>query len=426
MPLPDLIEIVPAVSPIQARISLPGSKSITNRALILAALSRGTVTLEGALWSEDTEVMAESLQRLGFELQIRRDNSQDGNCQITVHGQDGRIPLAGSETAPLELFVGNAGTAARFLTALVCLGQGSYRLHGVPRMHQRPQAALLQALRHLGYRVDAESDRLPVTIHSAGPTPGSVDISIRQSSQFASALLLVGRHAGWEVRIADENTEESAYVDMTQAMLRSFPFDGGVFVIEPDASSGSYIWAANHLLRSSLGPDCRIEPTLWPDSGWQIDQRFPETLPLSRPISRNGDLGDSIMTAIVLGAFAEQPVQFTELGRLRLQECERVQALQTELSRCGAKVTQQGDTLTVYPSKLHGAVIETYQDHRMAMCFACLGLIIPGMRIQDPSCVSKTYPRFFQMLATPAPAGLGVSLLNANTGQQLDPDSLLP
>jgi 3-phosphoshikimate 1-carboxyvinyltransferase len=426
MPLPDLIEIVPPESPIQARISLPGSKSITNRALILAALSRNKVTLEGALWSEDTEVMAAALQQLGFELQVQRGERQDGNCQITVHGQNGQIPRGGTPAVPLELFVGNAGTAARFLTALVCLGHGSYRLHGVPRMHQRPQAALLQAIRHLGYVVDSESDRLPVTIHSPGPKPGAVNISIQQSSQFASALLLVSRHAGWKVQIVDENTEESAYVDMTQAMLQAFPFDGGQFVVEPDASSGSYIWAANHLLRSALGPACLIEPTLWPDSGWQIDQHFPHTLPLSRPISRNGDLGDSIMTAVVLGAFAAQPVQFTDLGRLRLQECERVQALQTELERCGCKVAQDGDMLTVYPSNLHGATIHTYKDHRMAMCFACLGLRIPGIRIQDPACVSKTYPRFFEMLAAPPPAGLGISLLNGHTGQPLDQDSLLP
>src|SRR5213593_2829497 len=172
MPLPDLIEIVPLDKSVHAEITVPGSKSITNRALVLAALAEGETTLQGALWSEDTQVMVECLQELGFMVNVVPDPNEICNRTITVYGFGGKIPGGGTHENPLELFVGNAGTAARFLTALVCLGQGVYRLHGVARMHERPQAALFQALRELGYRIDSPNDKLPVLIHGSGPRPG--------------------------------------------------------------------------------------------------------------------------------------------------------------------------------------------------------------------------------------------------------------
>src|ERR1043165_995713 len=153
MSLPDLIEIVPLDKPVHAEITVPGSKSITNRALILAALAEGEVTLQGALWSEDTQIMVECLQELGFMVNVELDPNETCNCTITVYGKGGVVPPGGTEAQPMGLFVGNAGTAARFLSAFVCLGKGVYRLHGVPRMHQRPQAGLFGALRALGYRV---------------------------------------------------------------------------------------------------------------------------------------------------------------------------------------------------------------------------------------------------------------------------------
>jgi 3-phosphoshikimate 1-carboxyvinyltransferase len=158
----------------------------------------------------------------------------------------------------------------------------------------------------------------------------------------------------------------------------------------------------------------------WPTSGWQIDAEFPRFLPLPPVISRERDLGDSIMTAIVLAPFAERPTRFTELGRLRVQECERVVALRTELARCGAKVLETGDTLSVHPGPLHAAEIPTYGDHRMAMCFATLGLVVPGLRILDPSCVRKTFPNFFVKLAS-----LGATILDAETRAPLAGAALL-
>jgi 3-phosphoshikimate 1-carboxyvinyltransferase len=499
MPLPDLIEIVPLDQPVRAEITVPGSKSITNRALILAALADGEVTLQGALWSEDTQVMVGALQKLGFAIKVESDPDEFCNRTITVKGLGGKIPNAGTAEKPLELFVGNAGTAARFLAAFVCLGNGVYRLSGVPRMHERPQAALFKALRELGYRVESPNDKLPATIFSGSSRRESAQTSIRamnksrltsaatvsieESSQFASALLLCAKHGGWDVKVAGENAEESPYVAMTMKLIEAFPHRGGKFQIEPDASSGSYFLAAGQWkaeektempfsggsgfqLKMTSSPPIKVVG--WPQSAWQVDQHFLRVIAIISiyapdflftpeqqsamehklqnlvgenwkkhveklqaeqaqqfvTISRQHDLGDSIMTAIAISPLVEQTFKFTDLGRLRVQECERVIALRTELTKCGAKVVEEGDMLTVYPSKLHGAELETYNDHRMAMCFAILGLKVPGIKIKNPACVKKTFPNFFQKLATPPPKGLGAMILDARTGRKLEVSEL--
>src|SRR5436190_5579361 len=208
MPLPDLIEIVPLDKPVRAEITVPGSKSITNRALILAALADGETTLQGALWSEDTQVMVEALKKLGFEVKVEPDPNEFCNRTITVKGLGGKIPNAGTPEKPLEIFVGNAGTAARFVSAFVCLGNGVYRLDGVPRMRERPQAALFNALRELGYRIETPNEKLPAVIYGGGPRTGKCKVSVEESSQFASALLLCAKIADWEVTVAGNNKEE--------------------------------------------------------------------------------------------------------------------------------------------------------------------------------------------------------------------------
>jgi 3-phosphoshikimate 1-carboxyvinyltransferase len=229
---------------------------------------------------------------------------------------------------------------------------------------------------------------------------------------------------------------------MTAELIRVFPKRGGTFVVEPDASSSSYFWAANCLLSIQqplerkreardpfphmvYAPTPAVTVTASPQPGWQMDAAFPRFLPLPPKVSRRTDLGDSIMTAIVLAPFSATAVRFTDLTSLRLQECERVAALRTELTRCGAKVLEDGDTLTVYPSALHGAEIETYGDHRIAMCFAILGLKVPGIKLKNPSCVKKTFPNFFQKLAAPPLGGLGVTILDGQTGRILRSEQLL-
>jgi 3-phosphoshikimate 1-carboxyvinyltransferase len=471
MSLPDVIEIVPLDKPVQAQITVPGSKSITNRALILAALAKGETTLQGALWSEDTQVMVSCLQKLGFSVKIDPDPEEFCNCIVTVQGLGGKIPNAGTIEKPLELFVGNAGTAARFLSALVCLGNGVYKLHGVPRMHERPQAALFEALRELGYRIDSENDKLPAIIHGVGPLSGKCQVSIEESSQFASALLLCAKTGGWQIEVVGYNSEESPYITMTEKLIVAFPHSGGSFEIEPDASSASYFFAIE---RQIPGPEFMeysekwkmevatmiFKPIVahWPKSGWQVDAEFPKVMEsveflhgyidsqgdrfgpknfkemlktlqdnFKMPegsVSRKRNLGDSIMTAIVMAPLGKYPIKFTDLGRLRAQECERVAALRTELTKCGAKVIESGDTLEVFPSQLHGAEIETYNDHRMAMCFAILGLKVPGIKIKNPACVKKTFPNFFQKLAAAPPAGLGATILDARIGLPLAGEQL--
>ena len=421
MSLPDLIEIVPLSAAPELEITVPGSKSITNRALILAALAEGEVTLEGALWSEDTQVMVEALQKLGYSIEVQPDPGEAANRTIHVAGLGQAIPSGGTKEEPLELFVGNAGTAARFLTAFLCLGRGVYRLSGVLRMHERPQAALLQALRELGYRIDSENDRLPVTIHGQGPSGGSCRVDIAMSTQFASALLLGAGIGRWQVGIDGEQGAASPYVAMTSSLIDVFPSRGGSFAIEPDASGGSYFWAAGHIL--SEAGSLPVQVARWPSSGWQIDAAFPGRLPLPPSTSRQDNLGDSIMTAIAIAPLARRQTEFTELGRLRVQECERVVAMRTELAKCGAAIDESGDTLTVQPGALHGAEVDTYEDHRMAMCFATLGLKVPGIRIKNPACVRKTFPTFFQKLAAPAPLGLGATVRDGN-GNELKPEQL--
>jgi 3-phosphoshikimate 1-carboxyvinyltransferase len=441
MALPDLIEIVPLDKPVRAEITVPGSKSITNRALILAGLADGETVLQGALWSEDTQIMVECLQELGFMVNVEPDFAEPCNRTITVYGNGGAVPPGGTEAQPLDLFVGNAGTAARFLAPFLCLGSGVYRLHGVPRMHERPQAALFLALRELGYRIEAEkgNDKLPVKIFGEGAKKGKCRVSIEESSQFASALLLSAKCGGWKIETVGENAEESPYILLTENLLTAFhQVKISVYSVEPDASSASYFQAASWLLSPAF-TDARdyIRVKAENPFGWvQIDKMFLNYFRWANHvgwydgktkqskvdrISRLNELGDSIMTAIVMIPFASKEIKFTDLGRLRVQECERVVALRTELTKCGAKVVEEGDTLTVYPSKLenlHGEEIETYNDHRMAMCFAILGLKVPGIKIKNPACVKKTFPNFFQKLAAPPPHGLGAEIWEIKDGQR--------
>ena len=465
MPLPDLIEIVPLDQPVRAEITVPGSKSITNRALILAALADGEVTLKGALWSEDTQIMVECLKELGFVLHVTQDPDEACNRTILVVGEAGLVQPGGTETHPSELFVGNAGTAARFLAPFLCLGSGVYRLHGVPRMHERPQAALFSALRELGYRIECEfnNDKLPARIYGSScrrrgdesqtrnqserlltsAATKKCRVSIEESSQFASALLLSAGVGGWQVEIVGENADESPYVWLTEGVIYGFANynRSGPFLIESDDSSSSYFKAAGWLLAPHLTNAEQIVRVNEPVGARlvQLDGMFSNFFRTSNyigpfegeakankitSISRKTDLADSIMTAIVMIPFAAHEVQFTDLGRLRVQECERVYSLRTELTKCGANVVEEGDTLTVWPSQLHGAEIETYNDHRMAMCFAILGLKVPGIKIKNPACVKKTFPNFFQKLAAPPPHGLGARILHGKSGRELKLEEL--
>ena len=361
--------------------------------------------------------MVDALRLLGFEIAVAEDAAEPCNRHLTVQGLGGRVPNAGTAESPLEIHVGNAGTAARFLGAFVCLAEGAVRLSGVDRMHVRPQGELFHSLRRMNYRIDSDNDLLPAVFHGTGPREMACSVSLQQSSQFASALLLSARAGTWIVDIVGDNADEAPYLNMTRELIEAFPHAGGEFAIESDASSGSYFWGINCIHEG-------VEVTHWPLTGWQIDAQFPRFINLPREVTHNTDLGDSIMTAIVLAPLAEHPVSFPALHRLRVQECERVRALRTELTKCGARITEEGDTLHVEPSpELHGAEIDTYNDHRMTMCFAMLGLKVSGIRLRNPSCVKKTFPDFFQKLAAAPPAGLGAEIRDAD-GNTLSSEDL--
>jgi 3-phosphoshikimate 1-carboxyvinyltransferase len=425
--LPDAIQLHPLETNQPITVGIPGSKSITNRALILAALTKGPTEIKGALWSEDTQVMTQCLQKLGFEIQIAQDPADNCNRTLTIQGQAGQIPGGGSTDSPMELYVGNAGTAARFLMAMLCLGSGVYRLSGVERMHERPQSELIASLRELGYVIETPNDRLPAIIHGRGPRPGaSAQASIGQSSQFASALLLSAKVGQWEINLTEGSAEVAPYVQMTQQMVEAFAQrTSSTYQVEPDSSSGSYFWAMGYLLENHAPKVAgEIKIAQWPTTDWQIDTRFPHHLPLPQTLSRERDLGDSIMTAMVLAPWAAQPTCFTDLGRLRLQECERVNAMQRELIKCGVKVEQLGDTLVIEPGVVHGARIDTYNDHRMAMCFSVMGVLVPDMVINKPECVKKTFPNFYQKLASAPPLGLGMTITQPGSSLALSEDLL--
>ena len=401
-PLPDPYPIEPLTKPPNCTITVPGSKSITNRALILAALSEGKCMLRGALWADDTQVMVDSLQKLGFEVTVEPDPTEECNRTITVVGRNGEIPV---EKA--ELYVGNAGTAARFLTAFVSKAdQGEYKIDGDARMRQRPMADLFEPLRLLGAEIVSPNDHLPATIKPKGWKQRDIRVSVANSTQFASALILAGLDK--QYLTINELAEEYYYVSMTSRMVEEFEGD---YEIEPDLSSASYFKAVEFLIGG------RVDIAGWPQHSVQIDREFPRVLsqasradskllqqatnqPFHR-VSRFMQLGDSAMTLVVCAPYLPAGLRLMDATNMRQQETDRITALVTELRRVGAEAEEYQTELTVSPAKpgqLHGADIETYNDHRMAMCFSVLGLKVPGIRIKNPQCVTKTFPNFFEKL----------------------------
>ncbi len=435
MHFPKEILVQPLAKVPSATIQPPGSKSITNRALVLAALATratGTFQLRGCLESEDVDVMVDSLRKLGYHLDVDWEPGLIGSpadTSITVKS-DRRDRFFDADHA--DLFVANSGTTMRFLTAMVCLGQGKYRLDGVARMRERPIQDLLEALRQLG--VDAESEGgtgcPPVLIHANGLSGGAVKIKGDVSSQFLSGLLMAVPFASGDTTIHVEGTLVSIpYVEMTVAMLRDFgvqiecedyhrfviPGNQRVirttYAIEPDASAASYFFAAAAITGGT------VTVTGLPTASLQGDVRFVDVLErMGCAVERKetgitvrggslrgvdvdmNDISDTVMTLGAVACFAEGPTTIRNVGHIRHKETDRLTALANELRRVGATVDESADGLRIQPAPLHGANIETYRDHRMAMSLALVGLKVPGIRILDPGCVSKTYPRFFEDL----------------------------
>jgi 3-phosphoshikimate 1-carboxyvinyltransferase len=415
-----------------ASVRPPGSKSLTNRALLLAALAQGRSTVADVLLSDDSRVMMQALRELGFAIDI-----DEPNRFVTVEGQGGRFP-----STQATLMLGNAGTAYRFLTAACCLGEGQYTLDGVPRMRQRPIAPLVDALRTLGadirYLDQAGFPPLQLTAsglrHSEQPVPIRGEIS----SQFISALLQVGPcvRGGMAVQF-DGPVVSRPYIEMTLALMQRFGarFDvdsafrsvriqgtgyrGMDYDVEPDASNASYFLAAAAIVP---GSKCTIEGL--GRRSVQGDVGFADVLhqmgaglffggdfitvigpPADQPL-RGIDIDlnampDMAQTLAVVALFARGQTAIRNIGNLRVKETDRLEALRVELTKLGARVSIDGDDLIIDPpagNALRPAEIDTYDDHRMAMSFAVAGLRAPGVVIRDPACVNKTFPEFFEYL----------------------------
>ena len=412
----EAMRIHPPGRPLVGRVQLPGSKSITNRALLLAGLARGRSRLTGALKSDDTRYMADALRAMGVTV----DEPDATSFEVTGRG--------GLSTPGAPLFLGNAGTATRFLTAAAALADGEVLLDGDAHMRRRPIAPLLQALAALGVEAQAPTGCPPVRILGRGGVDGGrVEVDAALSSQYVSALLMLAACARAPAEVALKGVEIGArgYVELTLAAMRAFgaaaeatgpgawrvqptgytPCD---LAIEPDASAATYVWAAERLtggrLDLGLAPGAFTQPDA---AAHALIAAFPH-MPA---VIDGAQMQDAVPTLAVLAAFNATPVRFTGVANLRVKECDRLHALATELDRVRPGLArEEGDELVVegsptLPSPTSLTHLHTYADHRMAMSLALLGLRLDGLAIKDPDCVAKTFPGYWSMLQA-----LGVEL----------------
>lgn len=409
--------------PISATIRPPGSKSITNRALLCAALADGTSTLHGLLDSEDTRLMSDALRKLGAAIHVDWTAST-----ANIQGCGGPLP---DGTASLN--VGNSGTTMRFLSAVVSLSKGRFRLSGTPRMHQRPIGDLIAALRQLGIRAIAESagECPPVVIESTGWNGGQVDISAETSSQFVSGLMLAAPYSKAPVALRlvgkmisqpylrmtfDVMSAFGAQVNLSDSLIsisNQHRYRGRDFQIEPDATAASYFLGAAAIVggtvtieglgRKSRQGDLQFASCL-EQMGCKLDWSDHQ-LTLQGPATHGidiemGDISDTVQTLAVVAMFVKGPTTIRNVAHIRHKESDRIGDLARELRKLGAIVDEFPDGLRITPKLLHGAELDTYDDHRMAMSLSLAGLKISGVAIRNPECVAKTYPLYFDDLAS--------------------------
>lgn len=423
--MPETYAVTPCQGPLNASIRPPGSKSITNRALVCAALADGQSRLSGALASDDTRVMIAALNKLGIEI-----DEADAGRTLSVSGAGGRIPALEA-----EIFVGNSGTTVRFLTAMLTLGTGGFRLDGVERMRQRPIGDLVDALGALGANVICEADNRcpPLWVHASGLPGGTASVAGNISSQFLSGLLMAAPCAQNEVELKiNGELVSKPYVRMTAEVINSF---GGTvrydqqmrefavpptgyqacdYAIEPDASAASYFWAAAAIVGGTVTVEGLSANALQGDVAFVdcLDQMGCKVERGTDAIKvTGGDLhgidvdmnaiSDTVQTLAAAALFAEGPTQITGVAHNRHKETDRIGDLATELRKLGAEVEELEDGLRITPpAKLttEPVSIETYDDHRMAMSLALVGLKRPNVLIENPQCTAKTYPNFFKDL----------------------------
>jgi 3-phosphoshikimate 1-carboxyvinyltransferase len=420
----DVIAVAPVGHPLDATVTVPGSKSLTNRALVCAALAEGSSTIDGALVADDVVAMREGLVALGAGLV-----PSDGGRRLRVAGTGGRLM-----PGPVTLDVRLSGTTSRFLLPVVALGRGRYRVDGAPPLRARPMGPVLDGIRALGAAVaeDGEPGRLPVTVAAPGGLAGG-DVALvgDMSSQFLSGILLTAPCTRAGVRLTVTTPLVSRpYVDLTVAVMGDFGVEvrveegpvltvppggyrAGDHRVEPDASTASYPLAAAAIVGGrvtveGLGTGSRQGDARFADLLGAMGARVERTATSTTVVGSGGlrslgevdmaDMPDLAQTLAAVAVFADAPTRVTGVGLIRQHETDRIAAVVTELRRAGIRADEMADGFVVDPGPVRPARIETYDDHRMAMSFALLGLRSPGIEIADPGCVAKTFPGYWRML----------------------------
>lgn len=409
-------------------VSVPGSKSITNRALLLAVLAQGKSTLTGVLFSDDSRYFMECVQELGFEV-----SADEQEKTVVVFGDARKIPKQKA-----RIYVGSAGTAARFLTALLGLSEGEYYLDASEQMKKRPMAPLMDSLRELGAKITCgeKEGHFPFRIESSGAAKREISVNIDDSSQFLSALLISCCRGGEDFTVFVEGSHGMSYIDMTTRMMGEFgvkayckkqggrlsyfipggqSYQGREYAVEPDISAACYFYAMAMLLGVRMRVKGVKADTLQGDIAFlQILERMggtreetEEGIVLTGP--QNGKLhgveadlhafSDQALTLAALAPFADTPTTITGIGHIRGQECDRISAICTELGKLGVSCEELADGVRIDPvsSNIHGGTVSTYDDHRVAMSFALVGLRVPGIVIDNPMCCRKTFENYFDL-----------------------------
>jgi 3-phosphoshikimate 1-carboxyvinyltransferase len=415
----DVRAVRPVAGPLDATVRVPGSKSLTNRALVAAALARGRSTLRGSLRADDTEAMIDCLRSLGVAIEPDWDADR-----LTIEGCDGRPPVAEA-----ELDCRLSGTTSRFVLPVAALGEGRYRVDGRPPLRARPFDPVVSALRNLSIGVDepGEPGRLPLVVHGGPLRGGQIELPGDTSSQFVSALLLAGPCPpdGLVVSVGTDLVSRP-YVDMTVAVMRAFGAEvhqpdqstwivaptgyvAASYAVEPDASAASYFFAAaavcggsvtvTGLGTRSVQGDVRFVDLL-EEMGAEVT-RTAEQITVTGTGRLSGidadmtEISDTAQTLAAVAVHADGPTRVSGIGFIRGKETDRIAAVVTELERCGIAADEEPGGFVVHPGSPRPAVIQTYDDHRMAMSFALLGLRADGIEIADPGCVAKTFPGFW-------------------------------
>lgn len=427
----DLYVVKKVEKPHEIVTNVPGSKSITNRALLLAALSDGTSVLHGVLFSEDSRFFMQALVDLGFLVAIN-----EASKTVTVVGCGGEIPCSNTRKAgdvDATISVGNAGTAARFLTAFLGLSKGRYRIEASEQMKKRPMKELLVALEEMGSEIVYEEEpyHFPFIVGGFDCKRSSITIDIEKSSQFLSALLITSVLLPEYFMIAITGTHGMAYVNMTLRMMSQFGiamektitgsyrrrslkgYDAKDYIIEPDVSAACYFYAMSPLLKvpvkvknvhmNCLQGDIKFLNVL-DRMGCELEEQ-PDGVKLYPPREHfsggSFDLAsfsDQALTLAAIAPFANSKVCIMNVGHIRYQECNRINAIIDNLLKMGILAIYEDGNIFILPGKSKPSTIETFDDHRVAMAFTLPGLVVGDMKIQNPTCTSKTFETFFDVL----------------------------